>query len=86
MYALDIYNILQMKAEFIQVRLKEKYGGDTKERKTLTADEMSEFYKRFLDDHRDIHKEYNREWYKKNLINLLLAARVWLKQRVYSRR
>lgn len=75
----------KMKAEFIQVRLREKYGKDTRERKTLSAGEMSEFYKRFLDDHKDVHKQYNREWYKKNFINLLLAARVWLKQKLNGR-
>lgn len=76
---------LQMKEEFIQVRLKDKYGNSSKDRKTLSADEMSEFYKKFLDDHRLVHREYNREWYKKNVNNLLLAARVWFQQKTNRR-
>ncbi|KAG7168237.1 cytochrome c oxidase assembly factor 8-like [Homarus americanus] len=79
-------NFKRMKEEFIQVRLKEKYGDNIKERKTLSADDMSEFYKRFLDDNKDLHKQYNREWYKKNANNVLLAARVWFQQRVNTRR
>ncbi|KAK8742311.1 hypothetical protein OTU49_001793 [Cherax quadricarinatus] len=71
----------KLKEEFIRVRLREKYGNDTKDRKSLSADEMSEFYKKFLDDHQEVHKEYNREWYKKNANNLLLATRVYFQQR-----
>lgn len=75
----------QMKEEFVQMRLKEKYGSQATERRTLSADEMAVFYKQFLDDHRVIHQEYNREWYKKNANNILLAARVWMQQKGRSR-
>ncbi|XP_042892925.1 cytochrome c oxidase assembly factor 8-like [Penaeus japonicus] len=75
----------QMKEEFVQLRLKEKYGNQVTERRTLSADEMAVFYKQFLDDHRVLHREYNREWYKKNANNILLAARVWMQQKGKSR-
>lgn len=76
---------LQMREEFIQTSLKEKYG-DSKGQKRLTADEMSKFYKSFLDEHLNIHKEYNKEWYKRNVRNLLLSTRVWLQQKLSSNR
>lgn len=46
--------------------------------RALTADEMSEFYKRFLDDNWKIHVNYNFEWYKRNFELLFLALRVSL--------
>ncbi|XP_066942824.1 COA8 family protein Y39B6A.34, mitochondrial [Macrobrachium rosenbergii] len=76
----------KMKAEFIKMKLKEKYGDCEKDKKMLSADEMSQFYKRFLDDHRLTHKQYNNEWYKRNIDNLVLAARVWLEQTLKTRR
>lgn len=75
----------KMREEFIQTNLKEKYG-DSKGQKRLTADEMSKFYKTFLDEHLHIHKAYNKEWYKRNVRNLLLSARVWLQQKLSSNR
>ena len=39
---------------------------------------MAEFYQKFLNDHKAIHRSYNAEWYKKNIENLILAFRVWL--------
>lgn len=39
---------------------------------------MSEFYKKFLDKSYEMHKNYNKEWYKRNLANILLAFRVAL--------
>lgn len=46
------------------------------EKRTLTADEMSEFYKKFLDENWKTHLQYNAVWYKKNFTLLLLALRV----------
>lgn len=46
------------------------------ERKTLTADEMSEFYKAFLDYNWKTHVKYNFEWYSRNLTLLFLALKV----------
>ncbi|XP_047527763.1 COA8 family protein CG14806, mitochondrial [Vanessa atalanta] len=42
----------------------------------LTADEMSVFYKAFLDKNWKTHLTYNKEWYKKNLTLLSLAIQV----------
>ncbi|KAJ8975384.1 hypothetical protein NQ317_008599, partial [Molorchus minor] len=41
-----------------------------------TADDMSEFYKKFLDDNWETHVKYNFEWYKKNATALFWALRV----------
>ena len=46
----------------------------------LTADEMAEFYKKFLNDNLSIHRNYNTEWYKKNLACIYLAFRVSLQK------
>ncbi|KAF2905452.1 hypothetical protein ILUMI_00725 [Ignelater luminosus] len=46
------------------------------ERKTLTADEMSEFYKAFLDHNWKTHVKYNFEWYSRNFTLLFLALKV----------
>lgn len=70
----------KIREEFIQTNLQEKYGSNTKGQKRLTADEMSKFYKSFLDKHLHIHAQYNKEWYKRNVRNLLLSARVWLER------
>ncbi|XP_012269369.1 COA8 family protein CG14806, mitochondrial [Athalia rosae] len=43
---------------------------------TLTADEMSVFYKKFLDEHWQTHLNYNISWYKKNITLLFLEIRV----------
>ncbi|XP_041977010.1 COA8 family protein CG14806, mitochondrial [Aricia agestis] len=42
----------------------------------LTADEMSVFYKAFLDKNWKAHLDYNKEWYKKNVTLLGLAIQV----------
>lgn len=47
---------------------------------SLTADEMSVFYKAFLDRNWKAHLNYNKEWYKKNFILLLLAIEVKLRR------
>ncbi|XP_076043080.1 cytochrome c oxidase assembly factor 8 isoform X2 [Oratosquilla oratoria] len=68
----------KMKADFIKKRLEEKYANTVEDQKRLTADEMSEFYKAFLDLHRTQHIEYNKEWYKRNFRILYLSAYVRL--------
>ncbi|RZB77456.1 dolichyl-diphosphooligosaccharide--protein glycosyltransferase subunit 1-like, partial [Asbolus verrucosus] len=45
------------------------------EKRQLTADEMSEFYKNFLDKHWETHLRYNFEWYTRNFALLFLAFR-----------
>lgn len=48
----------------------------TEDNDTLSADKMSEFYKKFLDENWKKHFEYNRDWYKKNFEMLVLSFRV----------
>nr|XP_061798615.1 cytochrome c oxidase assembly factor 8-like [Nerophis lumbriciformis] len=47
-------------------------------RRTLSSEEMSVFYKSFLDKNRVRHANYNREWYRRNLSITFLMARVAL--------
>ncbi|XP_013140452.1 PREDICTED: APOPT family protein CG14806, mitochondrial [Papilio polytes] len=49
-------------------------------KQTLTADEMSVFYKSFLDKNWKAHITYNLQWYKKNVILLKLAIQVRLRR------
>ncbi|PSN37769.1 hypothetical protein C0J52_13189 [Blattella germanica] len=46
--------------------------------RTLTADEMSVFYKTFLDKNWNVHLKYNMEWYRRNVGLAVLALRVKL--------
>lgn len=48
------------------------------EQQTLSADEMSVFYKEFLDKNWRLHFYYNLSWYIKNWTMLFLALRVEL--------
>ncbi|XP_077288867.1 cytochrome c oxidase assembly factor 8 [Arctopsyche grandis] len=48
------------------------------ETKTLSADEMSIFYKAFLDKNWKTHVNYNVQWYKKNISLFMLSMRVGL--------
>ncbi|XP_026471167.1 APOPT family protein CG14806, mitochondrial [Ctenocephalides felis] len=43
---------------------------------TLTADEMSVFYKSFLDTNWKTHLDYNVQWYKRNIKLLILSFQV----------
>lgn len=45
-------------------------------KQNLSADEMSVFYKAFLDKNWKLHVQYNVEWYKRNVTLLGLAVRV----------
>ncbi|KAK3591287.1 hypothetical protein CHS0354_004336 [Potamilus streckersoni] len=62
-------SFVQLKGEFIKQKLAKKSASreTTMANITITPDEMSEFYKKFLDDNYEVHKNYNWEWYKKNI-------------------
>lgn len=64
------HRFIKEKQEYVNARLAKCEG-----KQALTADEMSEFYKKFLDDNWSIHVKYNFEWYKKNFTLLLMALR-----------
>ena len=56
-------------------RRKEFVEGNQKPDKTsLTAEEMSGFYKEFLDGKWRDHIEYNKEWQRRNFSILFLSA------------
>lgn len=50
----------------------------------LTADDMSVFYKRFLDKNWHTHFNYNVAWYKRNIRILLLELRVRFSKRNFK--
>ncbi|XP_074640025.1 COA8 family protein CBG23705, mitochondrial-like [Tubulanus polymorphus] len=67
-------NFIQAKENFIKTKLDQlgHFNSDGTKR-TLTADEMSEFYRSFLRENHKNHLAYNWEWYKKT-IGLLMPA------------
>ena len=50
------------------------------EKEHLTADEMAVFYQQFYKAYYWHHRQYNKEWYRKNLYCLWLGLRVTLQQ------
>ncbi|KAK3849338.1 hypothetical protein Pcinc_043908 [Petrolisthes cinctipes] len=68
------------KEAFIQKRLDEKYNNNNNSNKTLSANEMSAFYKSFLDQNRDTHALYNKEWYGRNVTGIVLGMGVWVEK------
>lgn len=76
-------NFFTQKEEFVRKRLavkKEQAGEGQHDNKheTLSPEEMSEFYKKFLDENYQQHVQYNKTWYKKNISLLWPAAKVVL--------
>lgn len=69
----SFYNNFQEREEYLKQNLPEG-------KQTLTADEMSVFYKSFLDKNWKAHITYNLQWYKKNVILLKLAFQVRLRR------
>ena len=64
---------------FIKQTLAEKYpDAEADSEKRLSSDEMSEFYKSFLDDQWQKHRDYNFQWQKRNFAILALGIRVKL--------
>ncbi len=67
------FHFFQEKEEF--VKLYKKPEGEA-----VSADEMSLFYKSFLDKNRKMHIYYNISWYLKNFELLFLALQVNLEK------
>eukprot|EP00091_Calanus_sinicus_P025506 TRINITY_DN976_c0_g1_i1.p1 TRINITY_DN976_c0_g1~~TRINITY_DN976_c0_g1_i1.p1 ORF type:complete len:175 (-),score=48.11 TRINITY_DN976_c0_g1_i1:23-547(-) len=63
--------------EYIKNILETQYPGQT-DKSTLTADEMSIFYREFMNKQWKNHLEYNKEWQKRNWSIIGLMARVKL--------
>ncbi|KAH9507207.1 Cytochrome c oxidase assembly factor 8 [Bulinus truncatus] len=49
---------------------------DSDGKTSISSDELSVFYKKFLDENRKSHLNYNREWYKHNISLLWPALKV----------
>jgi len=65
------------RAKYVKKVLQEKYPHE-KGKTTINANEMSVFYKSFLDSHWKSHLDYNKEWQKRNFQILFLAFKVKL--------
>ncbi|XP_047467720.1 cytochrome c oxidase assembly factor 8 [Mugil cephalus] len=71
----------QEKETFIISQLKSKgltLRDEDGRRRTLSSEDMAQFYKSFLDRNRVRHANYNKEWYRRNFTITLLMARVAL--------
>ncbi|XP_065681791.1 COA8 family protein CBG23705, mitochondrial-like isoform X1 [Hydra vulgaris] len=42
------------------------------------SDSLSVFYKKFLEENKNLYDQYNREWYRRNFYSLMLSFRVAL--------
>jgi len=73
----------QGRENFIKNILETKYP-DEPDKSTLSADEMSQFYREFMNRQWKGHVEYNKEWQKRNWTIIFLSARVKL-QRLLDR-
>ena len=51
---------MQLKDQFIKKKMKEKDCETKDEDKKITPEELSEFYKKFLDENYTLHKNYNK--------------------------
>ncbi|KAL8619605.1 hypothetical protein ACOMHN_019661 [Nucella lapillus] len=47
-----------------------------------TPEELSQFYEKFLNDNKEAHLKYNRDWYKKNISLLWPAVQVTVIQMI----
>ena len=66
---------LEIKEEYVKKVLKERYPNDVS-KTSLNAEEMSEFYKDFLDQKWSSHIKYNLEWQKRNFTLIFLSILV----------
>ncbi|XP_071795917.1 COA8 family protein CBG23705, mitochondrial-like [Asterias amurensis] len=76
-------NFIEAKEHFVKEVLESKEGGLLDEdgaRRVLSADEMAEFYKEFLQENQQILKQYNRDWYRRNTALLWPAFKVALQR------
>jgi len=52
--------LLQKKDEFIKQKLEERGSTDSPDDESIGPEELSIFYKQFLDDNYNTHKQYNK--------------------------
>lgn len=65
-------DFFKLKEEFTTRELKKKQNNE----QTVNADEMSVFYKKFLDENWKRHLHYNISWYRKNVSVTFLDFKV----------
>jgi hypothetical protein len=65
--------LVQSKREFIQDYYSQNPSFDKTQR--LPAEVMARFYKSFLDSHREPHRDYNLEWWRRSFAQLPLFAK-----------
>jgi len=66
--------VFQSREAFVQKILKEKYAGQQTDKASVPADEMSEFYRDFLNAKWRDHLYFNLEWQRRNARVLFLSA------------
>ena len=71
----SIYFLFQERETYTQKIIKERYPNDAS-KTSLNAEEMSEFYKDFLDRNWSAHFHYNIEWQKRNFTIVFLSVLV----------
>ena len=76
-----LYLNKQSRDEYTNKILHERYPNDAT-KTTLNADEMSEFYKEFLDRNWASHIQYNIEWQKRNFTIIFLSILVGIENLV----
>ncbi|XP_070576533.1 COA8 family protein Y39B6A.34, mitochondrial-like [Ptychodera flava] len=81
-------SFIKAKEEFIEKKEQTQgslliHGDGTKH--VLTAEEMSEFYRKFVNDNQIKLKEYNKEWYRRNIGTLWPAFKANM-YKVFKRR
>ena len=69
------FSFFQERDEYTKKVLQERYPKDDT-KTSLNADEMSEFYKEFLDRNWSSHIQYNLEWQKRNFTIIFLSILV----------
>lgn len=67
--------------DFIKKILSDKYG-HVPQKTSISASEMSVFYKAFLDSKWKSHIDYNLEWQKRNFKILALAFKIKLEKKL----
>ena len=56
------YDMFQQKAKFIEEAVAKQKARGVTEARRLTPEELAEFYKQFLNDNYQLHRDYN--WYQ----------------------
>jgi hypothetical protein len=72
---LSLSFFLKEREDYTKKVIKQRYSNDNA-KTTLNADEMSEFYKEWLDSKWSSHLQFNIEWQKRNFTIVFLSMLV----------